>query len=224
MDQTRWLRHVEHSLLKSGLPARYVNRTCLELSDHVEACRDAGGEVTLLREQPKELSAQLVQGYRKQGLWRRIPPVLLLLLPFPIAALMILAYYQLCYVLLLLLFDPIEEMGELPLHVVVTLWAFFYGGKLAGPLLSGLAMRGITRRMSRPWGWAATLFVLQCFATILTKSSLELAHSTVELSIIVDSDLAHWMGTAQLLSGLALAVFGSCVVARMRVEQLREVV
>ena len=174
MDQTRWLRQVENSLLKAGLPVQYIERTCLELSDHVEACRDAGEEVTLLREPPHGLSNQLVRGYRRQGVWRRIPPVVLLLLPFPIAALTLLVYYQFCYVLLLVLFDSLEEMGELPLPVVITLWALFYGGKLAGPLLSGLAMRGIVRRMSRLWG-LGSVRCLGCNAAPRLSRSLPLS-------------------------------------------------
>jgi len=224
MSQAHWLRQVENLLLKAGLPASYVSRTCLELSDHVEACRDMGEEATLLRESPQNLSDQLVLSYRKRGVWRRIPPVVLLLLPLPIAVLMTMVYYQICYVVLQVLFDPFVGSGDLPMHVAITMWALFYGGKLAGPLFSGLVTREIARRMSRPWGWAAALFVLQCCATAVLCTSLELSPSTATLALDLECDWPHRLETAQLLSGLTIGIFGYWVVARLRFEQLRLVV
>ncbi len=221
MDQTRWLRQVENRLLKAGLPARYVTRACLELSDHVETCREAGKEVSLLREPTRDLSTQLVRGYRRKGVWRRIPPALLLLLPLPIAVLIALAYYQVCYVVLVLLFDPFDCPGELPLQVATTMWAFFYGGKMAVPLLGGLAMREIARRMARPWGWAAAIFALQGWATALVVTSLELAPAEIDLNIDLNFVWPHLLGSVQLLSGLAIATLGFWVVTRLRYEQHR---
>ncbi len=221
MDQTRWLRSVEHALLKSGLPAHYVSRSCLELADHVEACRDAGEAPALLQEPPSNLSAQLVKSYRRRGVWRRIPPVALLLLPFPIAVLMTLAYYELCWGMLVLLFQPNGSPSEIPLHVATTMWALFYGGKLATPLLSGLAARAITRRMARPWGWAAAIFTLQCWATALVVTTLKLAPTDVDLNIALDFVWPHTLETPQLLSGLAIALLGFWVVASLRFEQQR---
>ncbi len=221
MDQTQWLRQVEHSLLKAGLPTDYVARTSLELSDHVEACREAGAEATLLHEPSQRLAAQLVRSYRSRGVWRRIPPVLLLLLPLPIAVLMTFVYYQICWVVLVLLFQPDGGPGEIPMHVATTMWAFFYGGKLAIPLLSGLAAREIARRIARPWPWAAALFVLQCWAAALVATSLEIAPSDVDLTIALDCVWPHLLGTVQLLSGLAIAIFGGLIVTQLRFEQLR---
>ena len=219
MDQTRWLRSVEHSLLKSGLPAHYVSRSCLELADHVEACRDAGEAPALLQEPPSELSAQLAKSYRRRGVWRRIPPVTLLLLPFPIALLMTFVYYGLCWAVLALLFQPDGDPSEIPLHVVTTMWALFYSGKLAVPLLSGLAARAIARRMARPWGWAAAIFALQCWATALVITTLNLAPTDVDLRVTLEFVWPHLLEPTQLLSGLAIALLGTWVVTSLRFEQ-----
>ena len=219
MDQTRWLRSVEHALLKSGLPAHYVSRSCLELADHVEACRDAGEAPALLQEPPNDLSAQLAKSYRRRGVWRRIPPVALLLLPFPIALLMTLVYYQLCWAVLVLLFQTDDSPGELPLHVVTTMWALFYGGKLAVPLLSGLAARAIARRMARPWGWAAAIFTLQCWATALVVTTLKLSPADADLNVTLDFVWPHSLETTQQLSALAIALLGLWVVTSLRFEQ-----
>ena len=226
MDKTHWIQHVKNSLLKSGLPSRYVTRTCLELSDHVEESRDSDGEVLLLEESPEILSEQLVRSFRKQGFWRRIPPVLLLLLPLPVAFLATAAYFGLSHIFLMWAFDLKSIHGEIPLHLIITMLVFFYLGRMAIPLLSGLVACVITRRMARPWGWAAAFFVLQCWASALIRTKLLIASSPIgpaskeELTISIHSLLPH-LEPAQLLSAIAIALLGVLVVPRLRAEQLQ---
>lgn len=231
MDKTAWIQCVKSSLLKAGLPIRYVTRTCLELSDHVEESNEesnvTGGEVLLLNESPQELSTQLVRSFRKQGFLRRIPPVLLLLLPLPLTILATGVYFGLSRAFFEAFINPEKGPEEFPLHVIITFWIVFYVGRVAVPLLSGLVACAITQRMSRPWGWAAAFFALQCWAAALLRTSMSVASSLAEaasevsLTVSIESLWPHFMGSAQLLSGVAIALFGFLVVSRLRLEQLQ---
>jgi len=222
MHPADWLNQVERSLLKAGLPAKYVVRTRTELADHVEECRDAGDEIAILREPPVDLAKTIVHGYRSVGIWRRVPPIFLLILPLPITLLINFAYFFLCYFVLEVLFHPFEESKDLTLPVAMTMWALFYGGKLAAPVLSGLAVSTIAQRMARPWHWTALLFTLESMAIAATQTTMAISESTSELSIDCGTD--HVLQTTQVVSGLVIVGLGFFIVTRQRQEQLSVVV
>lgn len=218
MQAIKWLNQAESTMLRAGLPRDYVVRTCSELNDHLQECQDDETSPALLNESPRELATSIVHSYRSSGIFRRIPPVLLLLLPLPITIALTLGYFAACYLALDFAFDCFDGNGALPLHVTATIWSLFYAGKVAGPLLSGLVAREIARRMARPWYWAAILFVLQCIAIAVTRPELIIASEGSSLSIHCGSEQLLYASQFSI-AGL-LGLLGWYFVARERLRQL----
>lgn len=218
MHKTQWLSQTEFALRRAGMPQDYVNRTCSELLDHVEECEANGQRAMLLEESPRDLAQEIVSSYRSKGLLRRIPPVVLLLLPLPFTVLMTIAYYAAGGVVLETIYGDLQAIEHLPLHVTTLIWVIFYSGKLAGPVLSGWLTLEIVRRMSRPWYWAAGMFLLQSFAIVFTKSDLQMALRQLSLSIGLGP--GHVPHASQIMLAAVVALVGLAVVSRQRQCQL----
>lgn len=217
MHKTQWLSQTEFALRRAGMPQDYVNRTCSELSDHLAECEHDNRPAKLLEESPRDLAKAIVTSYRSRGLLRRVPPVLLLLLPLPLTVLMSIAYFVGWGIVLEATMGDLQQVEHLSLKTTMLIYAIFHSGKLAGPALSGWATLTICRRMARPWYWAASLFVLQSLAILATRPDMEFALRQVSLNVGIGAE--HMPHLSQVLLAAVVAMTGFVVVAKQRRQQ-----
>lgn len=187
MGSDLWSMDVGRRLLVQGVPPAYVRRTVRELRDHVEdmereadLCPCAGGAVTCERMgDPTKVAHAILHEYRQRVWLARYPWITSVILPVLLSALVLIAYFLLCFGLYLPLVAWITDTdlscfarGPLQQWHVYTLWSMH----LVGCIFPGAFVVGVLGRwgcrLGHRWTWSAASLAIAVLFFATTKLEL----------------------------------------------------
>jgi hypothetical protein len=180
MEKQRWLEELRKRLAAQGLPASYVERAALEMSDHIDEIMEEKAimKIENIRDRvglPADLAQTAAAEYRKQLFSRRHPILTFIVLPVPTLMLLSMAYYVWVVCLPLVLMPFADELGENPSTPALVLMAGF---ELVGIvlLLASYCLPAVwfcrmARTTDQDWRWPMiACVILSCWVALRSSS------------------------------------------------------
>jgi hypothetical protein len=176
MEKQRWLEELRKHLAAQGLPASYIERTVLEMSDHIDEIMEEKAIMKIgnVRDRvglPADLAQTAAAEYRKRLFSRRHPILTFIVLPVPTLMFLSMAYYVwvVCQRLVIMPFA-----GQLTENASASVLALIYGVEVMDDVLemamfclpAALFCR-VARRSGQDWRWPLlACVILSCWVAL----------------------------------------------------------
>lgn len=205
----QWFGQFAHQMIREGIPAAYVRRCCLELSQHVEdECsngREFDGD---LLGSCDDLAANFVEVYRAAAWYRQVPGWCWSLLAMPLAVAATLGFYSGAAVAFGLIEPQFPHFATGPTAEWLVLFLYF-AGKIVSPMVAAFLSALFLGRIGQPtWcQWIASIALSLSFLFVLTDLEMS-SMEDIDLSITISGHGLRHLGTGawQLIQALTVLV------------------